>query len=203
MVLPVGDGFAMSPTTALRRLPPPDPPISVHSESSCLQSFPAFLKYVNARTFNVQTLSGLSPFLSSTSKLLAATHVHHRNALNSFSFIALRTTFFPTAGCVPFFPSLPTRLPRASRGRSPLASPVTSLECAVPRFRLLSPLECAVAKTRPRNSFRMRSYEKKGRGGTSPLPGAKTTASGAPNHPPRRLLPGLRVDLIVEGKIAV
>ena len=158
----------MSPTTALRHLPPPDPPISVHSESSCLQSFPAFLKRLNARTFNVQTLSGLSPF-SSTSKLLAATHVHRRNALDSFSFIALRTTFFATAGCVPSSPCLPTRLPRASRGRSALATPlVTSLECAVPRFRLLSPLECAVAKTCLHNSFRMRSYEKKGRG--VPLP---------------------------------
>jgi hypothetical protein len=49
-----------------------------------------------------------------------------------------------------------------------LPSPLTSLECAVPRFGLLSPLECAVAKMRLRNSFRMRSSEKKwGEGGTS------------------------------------
>jgi len=46
-----------------------------------------------------------------------------------------------------------------------LLTRLSSLECAVPRFRLLSPLECAVAKTRCRNSFRMRSYKKSGGGG--------------------------------------
>ena len=39
---------------------------------------------------------------------------------------------------------------------------LSSLECAVPRFRLLTPLECAVAKMRRCNSFRMRSYKKTG-----------------------------------------
>ena len=43
--------------------------------------------------------------------------------------------------------------------------PVSSLECAVPRFRALSALECAVTKTRLRNSFRMRSSEKMWGGG--------------------------------------
>ncbi len=45
--------------------------------------------------------------------------------------------------------------------RTPLP-PISSLECAVPRFRALSPLECADAKTRPYKPFRMRSYEKTG-----------------------------------------
>ena len=39
---------------------------------------------------------------------------------------------------------------------------LSPLECAVPRFPLVSPLECAVTKMGPRNSFRMRSYEKRG-----------------------------------------
>ena len=68
---------------------------------------------------------------------------------------------------------------RASRPKD-LSAALTSLECAVPRFAVLTPLECAVAKTRPRKSFRMRSYEKRWGGGVhtrfypvtfSPVPG--------------------------------
>src|SRR5258707_13125377 len=37
----------------------------------------------------------------------------------------------------------------------------TPLECAVPRFSALSPLECAFTKGAPRNPFRMRTYKKR------------------------------------------
>jgi hypothetical protein len=56
------------------------------------------------------------------------------------------------------------------------------------------------ARNFPRNLFRMRSYEKKG----VPLPYlGKDNGIGRSKSSPGRLLPGLRVDLIVEGKIAV
>ena len=45
---------------------------------------------------------------------------------------------------------------------------LTPLKCAVPRFRSLTPLECAVTKRRSRNSFRMRSSEKRWGGGGCP-----------------------------------
>jgi len=51
--------------------------------------------------------------------------------------------------------------------RSSSGSALSPLECAVPRFHGLSALECAVAKRRPRNSFRMRSSEKRWGGGGS------------------------------------
>src|SRR5215469_11155457 len=45
--------------------------------------------------------------------------------------------------------------------------PLSSLQCAVPRFRALTLLECAVTKTASRKSFRMRRSEKRwGGGGT-------------------------------------
>src|SRR5215469_5957095 len=39
---------------------------------------------------------------------------------------------------------------------------ISPLECALPRFRVLSLLECAVIKTHSRKPFRMRTSEKKG-----------------------------------------
>ena len=48
--------------------------------------------------------------------------------------------------------------------------PLTPLECALPRSRTLSALECAVTKTRRCKSFRMRSSEKRWGGGhASPI----------------------------------
>jgi hypothetical protein len=49
---------------------------------------------------------------------------------------------------------------------------VSSLECAVPRFRGLSALECALTETGSRNSFRMRSYEKRWGEGDQAFPKA-------------------------------
>ena len=73
---------------------------------------------------------------------------------NSFVF----TLFTKLPGCIDGIPHFPFSLfhfrPRLS-----------SLECAVPRFRALTPLECAVTKTRYHKSFRMRTYKKKGGGG--------------------------------------
>src|SRR5579859_993696 len=43
---------------------------------------------------------------------------------------------------------------------------LSALECAVPQFPIVSLLECAVTKMGPRNSFRMRSYEKRWGDGT-------------------------------------
>src|SRR5215472_5503823 len=43
---------------------------------------------------------------------------------------------------------------------------LSPVESAVPRFPVLTPLECAVTKTRLRNPFRMRSYEKRWGGGS-------------------------------------
>ena len=95
-----------------------------------------------------------SILFSSTSKSFSAHGVHHRNTLNSFLFMGLRTTFITTAGW---------RGSTTGHFKYHLNSTLlTSLECAVPRSGLLSPLECAVAKTRPRNSFRMRTSEKNG-----------------------------------------
>jgi len=69
---------------------------------------------------------------------------------NSFVF----TLFTKLPGCIDGIPHFPFSLfhfrPRLS-----------SLKCAVPRFRALSLLECAVTKTRRCKSFRMRSSEKK------------------------------------------
>jgi len=45
---------------------------------------------------------------------------------------------------------------------------LSSLECAVLRFRALTPLECALTKTHLRKSFRMRSYKKTGGRGACP-----------------------------------
>ena len=46
-----------------------------------------------------------------------------------------------------------------------LSARASSLECALPQFCTLTPLECAVTKTGSSKLFRMRSYEKKwGRG---------------------------------------
>ncbi len=45
---------------------------------------------------------------------------------------------------------------------------LTLLECAVPGFRVLSPLECAVTKRASYKSFRMRSYKKRWGGGSPP-----------------------------------
>ncbi len=45
---------------------------------------------------------------------------------------------------------------------------LTLLECAVPRFRDVTPLECAVTKMASHKSFRMRSYKKRV-GGRVPL----------------------------------
>src|SRR5215831_19291761 len=58
----------------------------------------------------------------------------------------------------------PRRREGASRPKD-LNVHVSPLECAVPRFHALSALECAVTKTCSRNSFRMRSYEKRWGGG--------------------------------------
>ena len=77
MGLPVGDGVAMSPTTAY----PPKP------MRSCQPSL-----------HDATNVFPLSPVFSSASKPLSAPHVHDRNALNSFRFMRLRTTFFATEG---------------------------------------------------------------------------------------------------------
>jgi len=45
---------------------------------------------------------------------------------------------------------------------------VSLLECAVTQNAVLTPLECAVAKMRPCNPFRMRSYKKTGGRGVCP-----------------------------------
>ena len=45
-----------------------------------------------------------------------------------------------------------------------LLAGASPLECAVPLFRALSALECALAKRGLRKSFRMRSYKKSGEG---------------------------------------
>ncbi len=58
-----------------------------------------------------------------------------------------------------------------------LPTRVSSLECAVPRFRTLSPLECADPKTPPYNPFRMRSSEKRW-GGGGPLIGTLLSRNG-------------------------
>ena len=50
---------------------------------------------------------------------------------------------------------------RVSRARACGDSRSSSLECALMQFLALTPLECAVTKTRPRKSFKMRSSEKK------------------------------------------
>lgn len=125
--------------------------------------------------------SDLSPLPPTTS----AHTVHDRNAPNFNPVKALRTTFFTTEGW----------------GGSTTAhfkfhlnsTGLSSLECAVPRPRLLSLLECAVAKTRPRNSFRMSSSKKRGGGGSIScwlslfLNGKRRTANSL--HQPSRIVP--------------
>jgi len=71
---------------------------------------------------------------------------------------------------------------------------LSSLECAVPRFRVLSPLECADPKTPRRNPFRMRSSEKRWGVGI-PLQqehsnNAPTQAGGTPKQNEGRSLQG-------------
>ena len=54
-------------------------------------------------------------------------------------------------------------------------SPLSPLQCAVTRFRAVTPLECALMKTAPRKSFRMRSSKKSQGGGV--LSGPYATGS--------------------------
>lgn len=129
----------------------------------------------------------LSVLFSSTSKSSSTHHMHDRNTLNPFYFMRLRTTFIGTEGwggsTTSHFKyhlnsrSLPSRrmragilpsLPLSAVNCQPLAlsagetsTLLNPLECAVTGFSSLSTLECAVTKTRSRNSFRMRSYEKR------------------------------------------
>src|SRR5713101_8961441 len=63
--------------------------------------------------------------------------------------------------------SAPT-LPRSGRRHSPLTTrhlPLSSLECALPKNRLLTPLECALPKSLNLKSFRMNTSEKTPGGG--------------------------------------
>src|SRR5690242_8724970 len=112
----------------------------------------------------------LSPFFSFSSALFCPTEhsqplFHHRLA-HSFPFNG-------GGGGVSF--------PCPERGEG--STPATPLECAVPQFRVLTLLECAVEKMPSRKSFRMRRSEKRWGGGPSPQ-------FSACEHPPRmRVLP--------------
>jgi len=90
------------------------------------------------------------------------TCVRDRSALKSFRFMHQRTTFNATEGWGSSVLSTSHQLALSCEGSRITSHPLSSLECAVPRFRALSALECAVTKTRLRNSFRMRSSEKGG-----------------------------------------
>src|SRR5579859_508378 len=94
------------------------------------------------------------------------TCVRDRIALNSFRFMHLRTTPIATEGWGRSVLSASHQLALSCEGSRITSHPLSSLECAVPRFRALSALKCAVTKTRSRNSFRMRSYEKRWGGGS-------------------------------------
>src|SRR5690242_13288445 len=91
---------------------------------------------------------------------------------------ALHLPWFPASGAAPCGDSSIFRWPRNTIHRPRpsvdssvslqlsavscrLLARVSSLQCAVARFRVLSPFECADPKVRPCNSFRMRSYEKR------------------------------------------
>lgn len=132
---------------------------SNHSPVCFALSFSSTFRACSVQRANAPRLSLL---LSSTS----AHHTHDRNALNSFALKHLRTAFFATEG---WGGSATGHFKYHLNSGSPNCRPstrLTSLECAVPRLRLLTLLECAVAKNRPRNPFRMRSSEKKrGEGG--------------------------------------
>ncbi len=91
--------------------------------------------------------------------------------VNSDSFaLPWPTICFQSLTTIKFSKPLVLTTMRIAGGVGTLSLPCTSLaslsslECAVPRFRVLSPLEYADPKTRRGNSFRMRSYEKQGRG---------------------------------------
>jgi len=88
---------------------------------------------------------------------------------NAFLFMDFRTLGPQWSAATPLQSTVCTLFPVQWRGRGSHCSPnfqtfqrvtfkrpLTPLECADPRFRALSPLECPVTKTAPCNPFRMR-----------------------------------------------
>src|SRR5690348_13508265 len=100
---------------------------------------------------------------------------------NTFLFMGFRTLCPQRSTATPLQSTVCALFPVQRRGRGSNSSPnlqtlqrvtfkrsLSPLECAVPGFRRVTPLKCAVAKTRSRNSFRMRSSEKRWGEGNRP-----------------------------------
>src|SRR5215469_17098439 len=102
-----------------------------------------------------------SNFEPLTSNLRLFTHL--RTPLHSRSSQLLSLQLIPHS--LPKTPGGGELIPLSSDNNPSQFTPpesLTSLECAVLRFQVLTALECAVTKTGPPKSFGMRSCKKKG-----------------------------------------